>query len=1729
MAPQQQPKLKWIDLSGYGMKMFMVRIPDMGDGNPGRVCVMMGGDHHEEKIKRLGFYRDRRTGLFLRLEKNAQTGKPELSRNPPDPREIKSLFPEATLIEDANPADYFRLLTPLGQPKHASKQEATTGEAQNPTGDAPVEEEVPIEVLLTQSRYLGLNRRGQAVFENLTGRFFRDQNGKAIFQRNLPNANPALFLRAPDAASLAGAAEGFVEEAVRGTTQRWDDLKRFATAVFEEDVEDTDPRLLQVYGAIEGAIARWLTQKGGASQRESFSGAMKAHEAMAFVGALARQHPATELPLPQPLAVALTRILGTETDLNGLDLVVNGSGAGALLSNLPKSAKIRAYEGDLNLTVHAKQTLATAGLPPNVLAEKPVDYTGHTVVANLRRSLLDAPRAMADGPTLTRADLVEAFESLAVRDPSGRSVFVIPGGSTPEEEAEIEAFRQWIARSYAIEGTLDVDGALHSGVPGRPAKRVLVVGRQRPAPLSEAPEAALRIREVHDWNSVWTWTAEVISNRVKIDEYHAVLDAADDDLLEGKSTNPELEQNTFQAPYVAMSSIGQATTMAPRYLESATREALTRAVRRNGDIDDLVCRELAFTRDQVAEKFSPEQIDSIALKIDAQNRGRAFMIADETGIGKGRQLAAIMRRAALQGKKVLFLTERAINLSDIWRDIMHIDSAGEFSPMVLNANTKIIDERTGEVMFRTPPKREIDHMLAHRVWPESVNLVLATYSQFSKKPDAEGGDKSAWLTAEGVVDDDTIVICDECHNVASTASNSAANVQVALSRTSDVTFSSATWLKKVRHMGVYLRLFPANTNAEELTNMVARNGESLQELLSAMLARDGVMIRREHDLSKCEFQMDLDVENRDRNRTMMDDLAPILSEIAYLAGDVTQNLNRQNDQLANEVRNELNNQRRRRANALIGAQAVAEQNERAARDHVRKFGMKQIGFGSPLYNVTRVFLAGLLVDKAANDAINALQNDEKPVILVDNTLTEILRELYEEFGDAENIVGQRAPDIKDVLNRMLDQMCRASRKDPTTDERITVDVTEGNPEMRDRVDAIRALIDRMPDLPVSSIDAIRDRIEKAGYSCDEITGRQYEFRDGRVQRRPTVDKTVIKNRYNAGALDCVIINQAGATGIDLHASRRFADQRRRVMIVAQPLPDITKQLQAYGRVNRFDQVTGPKIRILMAGLPIELRLMAMLNAKLRKLSANVTSNRNSASLLRDIPDLINSLGDVVCSRYAEARPDLMRRLGFDLERNARVMNENRQNRAEDEDQEDNRRSANEFLSRIACLPYAMQEQILDELTAEYEATYREMTANGTNPLLADEEQGNFVVRNRQVYEGADSEISTSVFNDPIYVEEVSIERQAKPLTSIDILEKIEEAQVEMISDGFDLSILADRLERNRESYMRTYMPANATSIEDAIAQGFTRVATENQKLDTMVNVIRGLQPGSEVNMTLDDQEERVIVTRIKPPKRGNEHLASHYQVEFARQGEPTTWWIPLSGLLNDENFRILDSQGLLGERREEVANLLDYMEDERGQLTPITEAVKRTKRLMLTGNVWEATKQAIEGKLGKLVVYNENGIRKRGVLVNKKKEKDLVTRPVRMESVEMAVAAVRDEKAHIYGTASFSSQGLVINKLRGEAGYAIALPAANSRKYNSIYEHPPVRALLERAEAFNKQHRLVVNEAELAVAIEHLMAAGAPLYISYKNREWANKWRTEQYEQMAANENGEPNLRIGAA
>src|SRR3546814_9904752 len=74
--------------------------------------------------------------------------------------------------------------------------------------------------------------------------------------------------------------------------------------------------------------------------------------------------------------------------------------------------------------------------------------------------------------------------------------------------------------------------------------------------------------------------------------------------------------------------------MVPKNIQSSLLYALNMLEEEYGAIDGYVSTEVGVGSETLADKFSVEQIDAVALIIRRVSSGRGFILGDETGIGK---------------------------------------------------------------------------------------------------------------------------------------------------------------------------------------------------------------------------------------------------------------------------------------------------------------------------------------------------------------------------------------------------------------------------------------------------------------------------------------------------------------------------------------------------------------------------------------------------------------------------------------------------------------------------------------------------------------------------------------------------------------------------------------------------------------------------------------------------------------------------------------------------------------------------------------------------------------------------------------------------------------------------------------------------------------------------------------------------------------------------------------
>lgn len=1805
---------KWLDLSQYGVKLSVLTVPK-GDEKQRLLVLAKGdgdGEHYDAIGQAMGFSKVERGEASFYVYPNGERFKlGEL---------LKSLRAEGydqASVADVPIASVF--LDVSKQPKAEAPASAGEKPAQPaPEASAPAPEAVPevatpkstpkkaepiedeLSKLLRTSYSIGTNKDGHdvrlvpATDAAPASRVVVSKEGEA-FHEDGSDLSPGTFLRAVDHDSYKECVSAFGEEILGGEVKRRSDIVDYLKVIYDSEVTD-DSQVSEFIRSLDSFFSSWMRRNSGMSLNELFQTSTAITENCAY-----RTRTATgdnEIgDLNMPISVILHRIAGSLSDDDTNAVFVNpGQGAPFAKWKRGNQASLRVFEARADEADTLQKFSRELGLRgTNPVEPGPADYAGtDVIVANVQTGWAESP-AERHGQKFTRREFIEIFDALEKRSEDGNAIFTFPKAIDGSNDEEFSRFVKVLGQYYAIEGNALIDSTVHASQAGGDKMVLLSVGTRRPEPLDEPHEASQRKKDIFDFGSLFTWSSEVIKSRAKIANYLATLDEA----REAEARSSEAKRNDYQSPYVSASRVGEPETMVPKHLEAPMRQAMANVLRSHPDIDEYVANGLAMTREELSRRFSPEQVDALALEAFGEEQGkRGFHIGDQTGVGKGRTAAGIAGRHILNGRTVVMMTSKSANIADIIRDLGDSGMLQHVNPLIFNDGTYTYnDAETGETKVyeglnkeraldmltdvhveqvfneETGENEEIERrVVAH---PDGYNMVILTYSQVSRDLEKlEAEEPNSMMTAKlrffkDYIDENTVIIPDEAQK-ATGSSNTGRNIRGAIEASYRTAFLSATHAKDIKTMGLYNILFPEYLDEETLFEIMNKGGENAQEVISSMLAQNGVFIRREHDNSKLTFATVDDEDNFDRNRHLVDAISPILSEVAFLSGDV----NRRVQQRVAAATAELGQLEMEREE--VGLDPEADRNERRAanqrvhrqRARVKSIQNTRLGFGSPLFRIMKTLISAVKADRIADMAIEDVRNGRKPVIMADGTQGALFQELYEQ-QEAEQLETMAPPSMRDVLRRELRQMFSGGMQEGSQrtaeeflrefhdaayqrllgERQLDADLTanafletfepelaaeytamvrrhstrtveeflqDEDPGLAERYAAIMAMIDEIPALPISLIDVVRERAAEVGFNFGEITGRSHEYSGGRIRRRNRPRAIDVVNEFNNGDMEGVVINKSGLEGLSLQDASWFNNHGQRVMYEGDTPQDINDQIQGYGRIFRRGSLTDPMIYAINSGIPAELRTHASRNQKLRKLNANVSSNRDSATLMDNIPDMLNRVGDHVCTAYFEMHPEYLRMLGMDEE----FAEQNEAARAMDDDGAENeaKRSANQILGRMLLLPSALQEQVLEELQTEFEAYIQELDAENKNPLKPKALPGVVHQQYRNLFEGPSEENTIDAFESPVFLEDCILETTAKPLSGDEVDRLVNNAMEK--GQGRDAAAQVNRIESERADRLNRLLRTTQgfESVEVALAQGDNKVANADAHMTRLQTLVENIKPGSEIRLGgYEDAGHTGVVVSVKyPDPRKGAFSATSYKLQVVVPGDAFPRPTSFDALLSDKFFARNEEmtefhiwEGLNDADDDRVDALLERFDRAR-------DFKQKRKVQLLTGNLFRALQISQENNnMGTMCVYEDakSGIMKRGVVLHKNALEGRRI-PVALRTPEMVFDALRENQAiTIYPDRELAKRSLVIKS--GTNGYSVTFPHPNNKDFGSIYRNEHVLETYERVAAAlggdNAGRRMVnttINdEGELLELIREIMQDNSiRFWAGPSYRDWANDW-----------------------
>lgn len=970
-----------------------------------------------------------------------------------------------------------------------------------------------------------------------------------------------------------------------------------------------------------------------------------------------------------------------------------------------------------------------------------------------------------------------------------------------------------------------------------------------------------------------------------------------------KEEAPKRELSTEKVKYVPQSNNPfSLNSVIPADQARATKKALEKI----GDVDSFLVDELGYNdADDMHHALASEQADSVALAIHQAKQGNAFIIGDMTGIGKGRQAAAMIRFAYKQGKIPVFITAKKALFSDMYRDLKSIGNS-DLRPFIWAAKDKEhsadMTDSEGKLVYQLPSDKEqervMDYLQKNGKLPDGYDYIVTTYDSFSSGTmDYEDGKKTVRKNGKGskngqrkrdvleAIAKNANVIMDESHKAGGQGSGSA-YLQYVVPKLNAITFLSATYAKRPDNMPIYaLRtsMNQAGMKPSELIDAIKRGGATLQEVMSQALTASGQFIRRERDMTgvTIDWKTIDDPVVVEEQREQYDSIIGLFNDIIHFQRTyVGAYLDKRNDELAT-IQASIKN-----------------------RQGTKDLGIHNQPFASRTYNMVQQVLLSLKAREAAKSAIEHLKNGEKVVIALNNT-NESQTEQYEANAEME------APDLGVVLMKGLQGVLRYDQTDDMGNKTFgTFNIEDLGPDAVARYHEIEDNIkNASTGLSLSPIDVVRDELEAAGYRVGELTGRQTMFvknPNGTVSKvkRTNTDKKKLALDFNTNKLDALILNRSASTGISLHDSVEYdVEHKPRTMIVVQQQPDVNEEVQMRGRIDRTGQVNRGRYEYIVSQIPSEQRLLMMFKAKLKSLDANTTSSQKSKFNDMEVSDIINKYGDKVVREYMAEHLDLYSRMAdpFGWESSF----------GEDLSTIDPQRlivtsggklggkeagaDASKLLGRMALLRVNEQEKMLQEIGELYANEIQRLNEMGENDLEITELPLKAKTIHKEVWKQGAEPGGDNAFADNTYIEKVNMAILKKPMKASEVKasqkgltggktwDEYKTEKKTAVKEYFDQKI-ADETQRYEERAVKAATKAKEKYIKDGKKgqekSGMTDEQIEKnaeyqydtiykQEKDKLDDVVKNLKEKAEmfdrVLDTFDTNQSFVLPTDMNNP------------------------------------------------------------------------------------------------------------------------------------------------------------------------------------------------------------------------------------------------------------------------
>ena len=1035
--------------------------------------------------------------------------------------------------------------------------------------------------------------------------------------------------------------------------------------------------------------------------------------------------------------------------------------------------------------------------------------------------------------------------------------------------------------------------------------------------------------------------------------------------IQSEYKNVQGERNTlFQTKYNPKVKGNSLDTHMPIELLASSGKGLRNLDVRVGDIKQYVADNLDMSLDEVNDKFGSEQIEALGLAIDQLKANKGFVLGDQTGIGKGRVVAALMRYAKKNAQHVVFVTHKSGLYTDMIRDMKDIGEDVSNMKILPTDNNHTVDlSSLNEESFKTETREKHEALLNklssdQGMLENNYDYIFTTYYQLNRdsKPDEQGFktpiNKARHNFIESIAPN-AIFILDESHNAGGSSNRKvkadkintrATFIRHALNNSRGAVFSSATWAKNPVVMDLYMNtdIQESIPDSDQFVDVMQTRGIPLQQIVTNMLAQTGQYRRVERSFDGVEYSVYNDGKGVAHDKELAKQISDLFLDIHLIdmqLSDIAKKIASSDPDFAS-------------AQAQAGLQGRVVPSD----------------FKSQMYNISTMLMTSFKVNDAVNYANNEVKNNQRKVVITvsrtgENLLRQIMADKSLKAGDRITLT------YNDLLLKYLDRALEytMSVKVPKADVPIySARKKLSNEEVNEfgegnLVEQIEELKSRIRDtdfgnLSLNPVDNIINNLRNSNIKVGEITGRQYAI-DSKGIITPRGDSSIKKRRridsFQNGELDVLVINQSASTGYSMHSDQRAKDKKQRHMIVLEAEPEINTYLQMLGRIFRTGQVSLPKYTIMTTDHPAEQRLSSMLAKKMASLNATVTGGQDSVYTTSDSLDFFNTIGDKVTKEFLESHAEIRDVLDIDLTGKIDGI-------------------ANKVSSSLLIFDPALATEYYDFVAKRYVELKEEETAFGTNTLDMANLTKADAISIGEIDMIQDGSTTGTIFQQPVYMEQVSINKKTKPLTQTQLQKELR-TTLGLTTENvqLDKKNAQEKVNKYNEKQLDQAVEIYDTAIEK-VRQDTTKkpaqIQSQVKKLQDVKNQItrniKSFPVGTQIRISLNTGKDNAIVEHgiILDRKHEGTSTATNtgsFKIKIAlAQGDAQKITLGLS--------RFIDNQGNLSSENR-IENALTTPEGKSiDELFVSGQENVRETRYIVTGNLLTGSAIVKGGQVAKL-------------------------------------------------------------------------------------------------------------------------------------------------------------------